>query len=195
MSTFPEAPSRLKPCLLPTIPVAIADLIADLTAAAERLASRLHPRTAENLADLVRVMNCYYSNLIEGHNTTPREIERALANDLDREEDQRNLQVEARAHIRLQRIIDRRFAAGSLPEPASAEFLCWLHHEFYEGAPEAMLWIEGAGRRFRMEPGPSGQPPSMRWPWDGTDRRQATGSWPSWTTSSGAIGWEVWVRG
>ena len=27
-------------------------------------------------------MNCYYSNLIEGHNTTPREIERALTGDL-----------------------------------------------------------------------------------------------------------------
>jgi hypothetical protein len=26
-------------------------------------------------------MNCYYSNLIEGHKTAPREIERALKRD------------------------------------------------------------------------------------------------------------------
>jgi hypothetical protein len=31
------------------------------------------------LADLVRSMNCYYSNLIEGHNTHPVDIERSLA--------------------------------------------------------------------------------------------------------------------
>ncbi|MEO6162596.1 MAG: Fic family protein, partial [Candidatus Binatia bacterium] len=36
-------------------------------------------RTA--LADLVRAMNCYYSNLIEGHDTHPIDIERALNND------------------------------------------------------------------------------------------------------------------
>ena len=33
------------------------------------------------LADLVRAMNCYYSNLIEGHDTHPVDIERALKND------------------------------------------------------------------------------------------------------------------
>jgi hypothetical protein len=38
----------------------------------------LHPRTAAHLADLVRIMNTGYSNLIEGHDTRPRDIERAL---------------------------------------------------------------------------------------------------------------------
>lgn len=28
-----------------------------------------------------QVVNCYYSNLIEGHKTAPREIERALKRD------------------------------------------------------------------------------------------------------------------
>lgn len=55
--------------------------------------------------------------------------------------------------IRLQREIDRLYAEGTLPEPASCDFIRWLHREFYLGAPEAMLMIEGAGRRFRMEPG------------------------------------------
>ncbi len=148
-----ESPSRIEPCLLETIPVEITDLIASLTSATERLGHRLHPQTMANLADLVRVMNCYYSNLIEGHNTKPRDIERALANDLDGEETRRNLQVEARAHIHVQRMIDRRYAEGSLPEPASVDFLRFLHRAFYDEAPDSMLLIEGAGRRFRMEPG------------------------------------------
>jgi hypothetical protein len=33
------------------------------------------------LANLVRSMNCYYSKLIEGHDTHPVDIERALKND------------------------------------------------------------------------------------------------------------------
>ena len=78
-----ETPGRIELCHLETIGEELADLIAELSRAAERLGSRLHPRTAASLAELVRVMNCYYSNLIEGHNTRPRDIERALANDLD----------------------------------------------------------------------------------------------------------------
>lgn len=64
-----ENPSRIEPCLLESIPIGIADVIADLITSSERLASRLHPNTASSLADMVRMMNCYYSNLIEGHNT------------------------------------------------------------------------------------------------------------------------------
>ncbi len=153
MSELPEAPSRIEPCWLEQIPLEIGDLIADLTSAAERLGSRLHPQTTRNLADLVRVMNCYYSNLIEGHHTRPRDIERALANDLDSDQTRRNLQLEALAHIRVQRSIDQQLAEGTLPEPASVEFIRQLHRAFYAEAPDRMLWIGEGARRFRMEPG------------------------------------------
>jgi Fic family protein len=76
-----------------------------------------------------------------------------MSDDLAPAEDRRNLQIEARAHIRLQRAIDRRHTAGELPEPASIDFIRWLHRSFYEDAPEAMLLVEGAGRRLRMIPG------------------------------------------
>ncbi len=139
--------------MLEAVPVGLADLIANLTTAAERLGGRLHPQTAASLADLVRVMNCYYSNLIEGHHTMPRDIERALANDLDGEDSRRNLQIEARAHIRVQRMIDRLYTEGALPEPASVDFIHWMHREFYADALEAMLQVEGGGNSLRMEPG------------------------------------------
>ncbi len=148
-----ETPSRLEPCFLDEARGELLDLVAELPAAANRLAGRLHPRTAANLADLVRVMNCYYSNLIEGHNTRPRDIERALDNELDADEERRNLQLEARAHIRIQRMIDDEFARGALADAASVEFIQRMHREFYRDAPEAMLRIEGAGRRFVMAPG------------------------------------------
>ena len=115
--------------------------------------ARLHPRIAASLAAAVRVMNCSYSNLIESHNTRPSDIERALANDLYADETRRNLQLEARAHIRLQEVMDAKAVARTLADPVSLDFLLRLHREFYRDAPDAMLLIEGAGRRFRMVPG------------------------------------------
>jgi Fic family protein len=62
-------------------------------------------------------MNTYYSNLIEGHDTRPQDIERALAGELDRDEGRRNLQLEAAAHVRVQREVDRMGDEGRLSPP------------------------------------------------------------------------------
>jgi Fic family protein len=149
----PETPSRIEPARLeePTGP--IADVIAELAASAATLGKALHPRTAGNLADLVRIMNTYYSNLIEGHNTRPRDIERALAGEFDKDEERRDLQLEAAAHVRVQRDVDRMAGEGALPAPASRDFLRWLHREFYSDAPESMLLIQTPERVLRMTPG------------------------------------------
>jgi Fic family protein len=149
----PETPGRIEPARLETPPEAVADLVAELASKSSSLGRVLHPRTAANLAGLVRVMNTYYSNLIEGHNTRPREIERALAGELDNDAGRRNLQLEAAAHVRVQDEIDRLGSEDSLPEPASTEFIRLLHREFYRDAPQAMLHIGGAGRDFMMSPG------------------------------------------
>lgn len=148
-----ESVQRIEPARLEEIPAVIADEIATLSAASAALARALHPRTAANLADLVRIMNTYYSNLIEGHDTRPRDIERALAGQFDKDQSRRNLQVEAAAHVRVQREVDRMALADALPEPASMEFILWLHGEFYKDAPAEMLRITGREREFLMTPG------------------------------------------
>jgi Fic family protein len=61
-----KTPQRIEPARLEETSEAIADVIADLSAASAKLGVGLHPRTAASLADLVRLMNTYYSNLIEG---------------------------------------------------------------------------------------------------------------------------------
>ncbi|MGD0959991.1 MAG: hypothetical protein ABSB19_09295 [Methylomonas sp.] len=148
-----ETPYRIEPCLLDNPPLEIVDLIAELTALTEQLGARLHIHAAASLADLIFMMNCYYSNLIEGHNTKPRDIERALANEFDNDRSRRNLQIEARAHIRVQRLIDDLHAKNALPEPASVDFLQWLHAEFYKDATDEMLWIDNGRQTFKMAPG------------------------------------------
>src|ERR1700753_3996833 len=113
-----EAPSRIEPARLEEPTEAINDIVAELPASAATLGRALHPLTAANLADLVRLMNTYYSNLIEGHNTRPKDIVRALEGEFDQDEGRRNLQLEAAAHVRVQTEIDRQAGANALPEPA-----------------------------------------------------------------------------
>jgi Fic family protein len=148
-----ESVQRIEPARLEEIPETITDVVAELSAAAAKLSHALHPRTAASLAGVVRIMNTYYSNLIEGHNTRPRDIARALAGELDKDNERRDLQLEAAAHVRVQAEVDRMAAEGRLPEPASIDFIRQLHRDFYRNAPEAMLRVEGAGRAFLMEPG------------------------------------------
>lgn len=148
-----ETPARIEPARLEEPTEAIADVAAEIASASTALGRALHPHTAANLADLVRIMNTYYSNLIEGHNTRPRDIERALTGDLDEDEERRNLQLEAAAHVRVQAEIDRMAADGRLPEPASCEFILWLHREFYRDAPDAMLRVGKGKQIFLMAPG------------------------------------------
>jgi Fic family protein len=148
-----ESPHRIEPARLDNPPERVADLAAELSAASAKLGRSLHPLTAANLADVVRIMNSYYSNLIEGHNTRPRDIERALAGDLDHDEARRHLQLEAAAHVRVQSEVDRMAAAGTLTEPAAPAFVQWRHREFYRDAPAAMLRVSDTHRELTMTPG------------------------------------------
>ena len=70
-SSVVESIQRIEPTHLDDPSPEIVDLISELSAEAAILGQRLHPDTAANLAALVRIMNSYYSNLIEEHNTRP----------------------------------------------------------------------------------------------------------------------------
>lgn len=119
---------------------ALENLAFDLAREASELSGQLHPIVRLSVAELVRSMNCYYSNLIEGHNTHPRDIDRALAADYSADPRRRDLQLEARAHIEVQRMIDAR---TDFPKPpASRAFIQWTHQEFCSRLPESLLVVE-----------------------------------------------------
>ena len=91
------------------------------------------------LVTLVRAMNCYYSNLIEGHDTHPVDIERALKDEYSAEPEMRNLQVEAKAHIEVQKWID----GGGLTNGAFAvDGLIEVHRRFCDLLPDDLLWVQ-----------------------------------------------------
>ena len=105
-----------------------------------------------SLADLVRAMNCYYSNLIEGHDTHPVDIERALKNEYSKDARKRDLQLEAKAHITVQKWIDR---GGLRARAATSDGIREVHRRFCELLPEDLLWVEDPERkeRVRVVPG------------------------------------------
>jgi Fic family protein len=142
---------RMEP-MIPGESRELTDLATDLVAKASGLAARLSPALRSSVGDLVRSMNCYYSNLIENHNTTLIDIDRALKNDFAKEPEKRNLQLEARAHIDVQQMIDRGEGPGGA---ISTEFIQWIHREFYSRVPEEMWWVENpqTHERIKMTPG------------------------------------------
>lgn len=139
--TIIETPSRIEPLFFSdSIPAELADLAFELQAEASNLGRGLHPDSAMELADLVRIMNCYYSNLIEGHNTRPRDIEQALAG-IEVDPERRALALEARAHVEVQREIDLLHLRGELPSPTSIDFILTLHRRFYDEMPDEFRYI------------------------------------------------------
>lgn len=128
---------------------ALENLAFDLAREASELSGQLNPIVRNSIAELVRSMNCYYSNLIEGHNTHPRDIDRALADDYSADPRKRDLQLEARAHIEVQRMIDARV---NFPKPpASRAFIEWTHQEFCTRLPESLLMVENPDTRERLQ--------------------------------------------
>src|ERR1022692_1167165 len=109
---------------------ALTDLALDLTQKSAGFRRSLPPSLLTSLADLVRAMNCYYSNLIEGHDTHPVDIERALKNDYSQDAHKRDLQMEAKAHIAVQQWIDRGGLKGGLG--IKAEGIREIHRRFCE---------------------------------------------------------------
>ena len=119
----------------------LEELAVLLASKAGQLTRGLHPIVLRSLGTLVRSMNCYYSNLIEGHRTRPIDIERALAQDFSSDPEQRNLQQEAKAHIEVQTLLDLDPNWQTL-DVVSPEFIQQLHREFYQRLPEA-FWQLG----------------------------------------------------
>ncbi len=127
---------------------ALADLAVELTAKSTGFRRRLPDGVVRSLADLVRSMNCYYSNLIEGHDTHPIDIEQALKTDYSQDPKKRDLQQEAIAHIEVQAWIDQ----GGLDHRATTtDGLLEVHRRFCELLPEDFLWVENPVTHERIQ--------------------------------------------
>src|SRR5439155_11305159 len=131
---------------------ALTDLALELAQKSAGFRRSLPPGLTASLAGLVRAMNCYYSNLIEGHDTHPIDIERALKGDYSNDAKKRDLQLEAKAHIAVQQWID---AGGLKSRPVTRDSICEIHLRFCEALPDDLLWVEDpiTKERIKVTPG------------------------------------------
>jgi Fic family protein len=131
----------------------LVDLALDLVQKSTGFRHSLPQSLLPSLADLVRAMNCYYSNLIEGHDTHPVDIERAMKNDYSQDARKRDLQVEAKAHITVQKWID---GGGLKGRTVTSDGVREIHRRFCELLPEDLLWVEDPDTKERVRVVPGG---------------------------------------
>jgi Fic family protein len=104
----------------------------------------------QSLAPLLRTMNSYYTNKIEGQHTRPADIERALEKDFDRDADNARKQRLAVAHVRAEMELEDAISRSSIPDLYTVKFVQGIHSTLYGGLPpEDRITSEGAP----VEPG------------------------------------------
>jgi Fic family protein len=129
----------------------LQDMALEIAVKSAALKSSIPSAIVGALAELVRVMNCYYSNLIEGHNTHPYDIERAQKKDYSNDPEKRNLQLEAESHIAVQKWIDESPDLGIYDPVVIRE----IHRRFCQLLPDALLVVEDpkSGETVQVTPG------------------------------------------
>lgn len=152
---FYMTPNTMEPLFPDDETGKLESLATELISKSARLSGTMNPITRKSLANFLRPMNSYYSNLIEGHDTHPIDIEKALKNDFSTDKTKRDLQEEARAHINLHEEIGAEIRSeGSTIIPTSLEYIKSIHKRFYDHLPEDFKEVNSKeGKMKRVIPG------------------------------------------
>jgi Fic family protein len=148
-------PSAMEPLFPDSSRAILAGLTCEILRKAGQLSAYLPaPPVRRRVAGLVREMNSCYSNLIEGHKTLPRNIERAMRKDYSSNPREHANQLLSRAHIEVETLMIERLQTQRDLSIHSEEFLCWLHREFYSRLPEEMHYSRHRnGTKYHIDPG------------------------------------------
>ena len=130
---------------------ALLEKASDLIREAASLGASAAPGAAVQLRELLRSMNSYYTNRIEGEHTRPSDIERALLKDFSKESDVARRQRLAVSHIQTEitceRLIQAKLDSGEtlVPWLYSTQALEWLHLQLFGGlTPEDLTLADGS---------------------------------------------------
>jgi len=138
--------------MLPELNRGISDRILALLEQSALLGAHPSAPAKSTQGEFVRVTDAHFSNLIEGHDTPVADIERALKGGYSDDPKTRDLQMEAVAHVEVQRMIDQ----GWMPfPPLSVDGIRWIHQEFCSRLSDSFLEIEdpSKGTMVRVTPG------------------------------------------
>lgn len=133
-----DHPAQMEPLLPGGGPLGpLLEQAHDLQRAADRLAGLCQPGALSGLRDLLRAMNSYYSNKIEGQHTLPRELEQALRNDYSADADKARRQRLALAHMATEASLEARWGGWPLKQVWSSQMVQDIHQDLFARLPEA----------------------------------------------------------
>ncbi len=145
-----DTPAHFEP-LMPAEHVLgpLLEKASDLTRASVALGSTAGQVAQKELHGLLRAMNSYYSNRIEGEHTRPSEIERALQQDFSENAGLARKQHLAVAHIRAEEACEAQLEALAQKADCAptyrwlykSESLLWMHRQLFSGLPPADLHL------------------------------------------------------
>jgi len=132
VSTY-DQPHQFEPLLPQKELGELVERTRDVLAKSYRLQQAVHASTLASLRELVRAMNSYYSNLIEGQGTHPQNIARALKADFSQKPAVAQRQRIALAHIEAEKSLEQKMAKGRLREVDALKsgFLVEAHRGLY----------------------------------------------------------------
>lgn len=150
-----DDPRHMEPLMPESRKAELAELTTRIFYEAGQLKGQVHAEPVrQEIARLVRQMNCYYSNLIEGHKTLPRDIEKAARKDFSTDEKKRDNQELSVAHIQTEEAMDALMVADPDLDVYSPDFIAWIHKDFYERLPEHLQVTKSqSGTAFPVVPG------------------------------------------
>lgn len=107
----------------------------DLIRQADRLVGGYPVGALPGLRRLLRAMNSYYSNKIEGQHTLPLDIERALRNDYAQDEDQARRQRLAIAHMAAEEQLETRSREWTWEQIWAPQMVADIHQDLFARLP------------------------------------------------------------
>lgn len=140
-----DHPSQMEPLLPAEARLApVLERSHDLIRQADRLAGWSRSGALPGLRQLLRAMNSYYSNKIEGQHTLPLEIEQALRNDYAQDADKARRQRLALAHMATEAQLEALWPQWGAEQVWSAQTVCDIHQDLFARLPESDR-LQGSG--------------------------------------------------
>ena len=133
----------------------LKDMAQEIITASAGLEGRVAGETAAALGDRLRLINSYYSNLIEGHKTSIPDIESALHKVFSQDPEKKYAQELCAAHVETERRFIQLVDAQRERNMCDQQFLSDIHAAFYANLPEEHLYThaEEGFTRHPVKPG------------------------------------------
>jgi len=133
-------PTSMEP-LAPQTTAPLKDKATEIIRCSASLSGSLRPQTLDSIVEMMRLTNSYYSNRIEGNDTHPIEVQKALWEPESRKSDDDALRKQSVIHVHIQKAMQQHLKDKPPSYVTSFEFLSWLHRSFYEQLPDELCWV------------------------------------------------------